>query len=186
MNHSYLYFALLPLALVFAATCNTADAATLSAGVARVEITDRSAGPVNDPLYGKALVLKSEATTIAIVTVDAVAIGEIGRIKNNYMATVRTKLQSELGILPKNVLVNASHCHGVVAEDVDERTVQAVKLAAQNLVPVRIGVGVGHEDRIMENRRLKLKSGREADVRHAYSLPPDDQVAEVGPSGVEI
>jgi len=177
---------MLPLALVFSTTCDHILATTLSAGVARVEITDRSAGPVNDPLYAKALVLKSGATTIAIVTVDAVAIGEIGRIKNSFMATVRTKLQEELGILPKNVLVNASHCHGVVAEDVDERTIQAVKLAAQNLMPVRIGVGVGRENRIMENRRLKLKSGREADVRHAYSLPPDDQVADVGPVDPEI
>ena len=38
----------------------------------------------------------------------------------------------------------------------------------------------------MENRRLKLKNGREADVRHAYSLPPDEEVAEVGPIDPEI
>ena len=38
----------------------------------------------------------------------------------------------------------------------------------------------------MENRRLKLKDGREVDVRHAYSLPPDDEVAEVGPVDPEI
>ena len=36
--------------------------------------------------------------------------------------------------------------------DVDEKTVQAVKEAAQNLVPVKVGAGTGHEDRIMENR----------------------------------
>ena len=38
----------------------------------------------------------------------------------------------------------------------------------------------------MENRRLKLKNGKEADVRHAYSLPPDEEVAEVGPIDPEI
>ena len=38
----------------------------------------------------------------------------------------------------------------------------------------------------MENRRLKLKDGREADVRHAYSLPPDEEVAGVGPVDPEI
>jgi hypothetical protein len=54
------------------------------------------------------------------------------------------------------------------------------------MVPVRIGVGAGHEDRIMENRRLKLKSGQTVDVRHAYSLPPDDEVAEVGPVDPQI
>ena len=187
MNLNFLYLRFLPLAIVFALLCDQpVYSVNLSAGVAKVDITDRGAGPVNDPLYVKALVLRSETTTITIVTVDAVAIGEIGRIKNNYLATVRTRLQQELGILPTNILINASHCHGVVAEDVDERTIQAVKLAAQNLVPVRIGVGVGHEDRIMENRRLRLKSGREADVRHAYSLPPDDSVAEVGPVDPEI
>ena len=38
----------------------------------------------------------------------------------------------------------------------------------------------------MENRRLKLKSGKEVDVRHAYSMPPDEDVAEVGPVDPEI
>jgi hypothetical protein len=163
-----------------------AVAAQLLAGVAKVEITDREAGPVNDPLYAKALVLKSDTTTLVLVTVDAVAIGEIGRIKNDYLPKVRGRLEQELGIRPANVLVNASHCHGLVCADVGERTFQAVKAASRNLVPVRVGAGAGHEDRIMENRRLKLKSGKEADVRHAYSLPPDEEVAEVGPVDPQI
>ncbi len=37
-------------------------------------------------------------------------------------------------------------------------------------MPVRVAVGTGHEDRIMENRRLRLANGKEADVRHAYAL----------------
>ena len=65
--------------------------------------------------------------------------------------------------------------------DVDQRTVQAVKEAIQRMAPVTVGAGVGHEDRIMENRRLRLRSGQEADVRHAYSLPPDEDVSGVGP-----
>ncbi|MEQ8786186.1 MAG: hypothetical protein RIC55_07795 [Pirellulaceae bacterium] len=161
-------------------------AAELLAGAAKVDITDRTAGPVNDPLYVKALVLKSGETTAVLITVDAVAIGEIGRIKNDYLPNVRARLEKELGIAPNNVLANASHCHGVVSPDVEQRTVQAVKAAAEKLVPVKVGVGAGHEDRIMENRRLKLKSGRTVDVRHAYSLPPDDEVAEVGPVDPQI
>jgi hypothetical protein len=69
---------------------------------------------------------------------------------------------------------------------VDERTVRAVKQASESMVPVKVGTGSGHEDRIMENRRLKLHSGKEADVRHAYSLPPDEAVAGVGPVDPEI
>jgi len=180
----------LALLLAFTALASSlsapAQAATLRAGAAKVEITDREAGPVSDPLYVKALVLKSDATTAVLITVDAVAIGEIGRIPNDYLSKVRARLEKELGIPQANVLANASHCHGVVCADVGERTVQAVKAAAQKLVPVKVGAGEGREDRIMENRRLKLKSGREADVRHAYSLPPDDEVAEVGPVDPQI
>ena len=162
------------------------DAAQLTAGVAKADITDHEARPVNDPLYVKALVLKDATTTVVLVTVDAVAIAQIGSIRNDYLANVRAQLQQELGIEPTNVLVNASHCHGTVCADVGPRTVQAVREACQNMVPVSVGVGVGHEDRIMENRRLRLKNGREADSRHAYSLPPDEEVDAVGPVDPEI
>jgi hypothetical protein len=168
------------------AFCQRGVTADLTAGVAKVDITNREAGPVNDPLYVKALVLRSEKTTLVFVTLDAVAIGEIGFIKNDYMSKVRDRLQQELGIAPNSVYVNASHCHGVVRSDTDECTVQAVATALKNLVPVALGVGSGKEDRISENRRLKLKSGKTADVRHAYSLPPDDEVVEVGPIDPQI
>src|SRR4029078_12753084 len=97
-----------------------------------------------------------------------------------------TRLQKELQIAPSGVMINASHCHGTVCADIAERTVRAVTEAYRNMGPVKVGWGVGHEDRVMENRRLKLKNGREADVRHAYSLPPDEEVAEVGPVDPEI
>jgi hypothetical protein len=172
--------------LVGSLLTSVADAAQLWAGVAKIDITNTQAGPVNDPLYVKALVLKDDATTAAIVTVDAVAIGEIGPIGNDYLAKVRSRIEKDLNIKPGNVLINASHCHGAVCSDVDQRTFQAVKQAQQNMVPVTIGAGTGHENRIMENRRLKLKNGREADVRHAYSLPPDEEVVAVGPVDPEI
>jgi hypothetical protein len=158
----------------------------LLAGVARVEVTNKKVFPVNDPLYVKALVIKNDSATAVIVTVDAVAIGEIGPIGNDYLRTVRARIQKELKIAPESVMINASHCHGVVCADVDDRTVQAVKEAAQNLVPVKVGVGVGHENRVSENRRLKLKNGKEVDVRHAYALPPDEEVAGVGPIDPQI
>ena len=163
-----------------------AGAAPLSAGAAKVDITDRQAGPVHDPLFVKALVLKSPDATAVLITLDAVAVGEIGRIGNDYLPAVRARLEKECGIPPAGVLVNASHCHGVVRADVADRTVQAVKTALGKLVPVRIGTGTGHEDRIMENRRLQLADGREADVRHAYSLPPDERVVDTGPIDPEI
>ena len=183
MNNSILLAMLIVAGLLLP---GTTDAAQIMAGAAKVDITNEKGEPANDRLYARALVIKNDVTTAVIVTVDAVAIGEIGYIKNDYLPKVRTRLQKELGIRPGNTIFNASHCHGVVCADVGERTVRAVKQAAKNIVPVKIGAGVGHEDRIMENRRLMLKSGKEVDVRRAYSLPPDEKVAAVGPVDTEI
>ncbi|MFM9115826.1 MAG: hypothetical protein ACKOU6_06645, partial [Planctomycetota bacterium] len=151
-------------------------AAPLRAGAAKIDITHEDSGPVNDRLFARALVIKDDTQTLVLVSVDAVAIGEIGPIRKDYLGKVRTALAQEADIKPHQILINASHCHGIVCGDVAERTVKVVKEALANLEPVRVGTGVGHEDRITENRRLKLKSGRESDVPHAYSLPPDEEV----------
>ena len=168
----------------------TANAAQLKAGVAKVNITNtKSAGLINDSLYVKALVLDNGTTKVVIITVDAVAIGGIGSISNEYLAKVRSQIQKDLNIKSANILINASHLHGagyLVCSDVDERTIQAVKKAWQHMVPVNIGVGAGYEDRIMENRRLKLKNGKEWTIRHANPLPPDEEAIGVGPVDPEI
>lgn len=161
-------------------------AAGMLAGVAKVDITDRAAGPVNDPLYAKALVLKSDTTTVVLITIDAVAIGGIGRIKDDFLPNVRMRLQQELGIAPASVVINASHCHGTVRTDTEQLTIEAVKAAWKRLVPVKVGAGTGSEARISENRRLKLKNGSEVDMRRAYSMPRDEDVASVGPIDPQI
>jgi hypothetical protein len=152
----------------------------LLAGAGRVDITRPGADAGSNPPLVKALVLSRGATNAVIITLDAVAVAEIGSIRDPYLAEVRTALTGSFGIAPESVLVNASHCHALVADDIAARTIEAVKLAWQSRVPVKAGAGVGHEDGIMENRRLKMKSGAEIDVRHAYALPPDDEVAAVG------
>jgi hypothetical protein len=177
---------LLTLTVLMLAAMNATQAAELRAGVSKVDITDRAAGPVNDPLFAKALVLKRAETTVVLITVDAVAIGEIGRIGNDFLPDIRAQLQKELGILPSSVLINASHCHGVVRGDTAQLVVQAVKEAAQHMVPAKAGAGTAHEDRISENRRLKMKDGSEVDMRRAYSMPRDDDVASVGPIDPQI
>ena len=160
-------------------------AAKLCAGAAKGDITDRT-GPVNDPCYAKALVLKSGETTAVLITVDAVAIGEIGRIGNGFLATVRGALEKDLGIPPSGVVINASHCHGVVRADTAQLVVQVVKDAVKNIDFVKVGVGTGNESRISENRRLKMKDGSELDMRRAYSMPRDEDVASVGPIDPQV
>jgi len=161
-------------------------AGQLRAGAAKVDISHVDTQPVNDPPYVKALVLKDDTTTAVIITMDVVSIGMIGSVPNDYMEKIRAKLNADLGIPPTSFLVNTSHCHAAICGDIDEKTVECVKAAWAKLEPVRGGVGTGHEDRISENRRFKLKSGRTADVRHAYSLPADEEIVEVGPIDPEI
>jgi hypothetical protein len=160
-------------------------AAELRAGTAKIDITDRTV-PVNDACFAKALVLKSGETTAVLITVDAVAIGEIGRIGNGFLAVVRGQLEKEAGIVPESVIINASHCHGIIRADTAQLVVQAVKEAAKNLVPVKVGTGSGSETRISENRRLLMKDGSEVDMRRAYSMPRDEDVASVGPIDPQI
>jgi hypothetical protein len=84
------------------------------------------------------------------------------------------------------MLINASHCHGAVRADTPLLAVQAVQQAWQAMVPVNVGAGTGREDRISENRRLKMKDGSEVDMRRAYSMPRDEDVASVGPIDPDI
>jgi len=160
--------------------------AIIKAGVAKLDITDRTAGLVNDPLYVKALVLDNGLIKMAIITLDVVALEEIGPLKEGYLSKVRSQIQNELNIPASNILINASHCHGIVRADTDSLTVLAVKLAMKNLVPVSVGAGIGYENRIMENRRYKMKDGSQTDARRAYSLPPDNDIAEIGPTDPQI
>ena len=160
--------------VLFALPIHAAETANarLRAGAAKVDITNPATRTPDDTLYAKALVLNDGSTSAVIITVDAVAIAEIGTIKNDFLAKVRGELEKQLHVKPANVLVNTSHCHGIVCSDVAERTVEAVKRAWQNMVPVRVGAGSGREDRIMENRRLTLKNGCQADNRRAMRCRP--------------
>lgn len=162
-----------------------ADAEDLLAGTAVVDISDRTV-PMNDPCFAKALVLKRGNTTAVLVTVDAVAVGGIGRIGNGFLANVRADLQREIGLKPEQLLVNASHCHGVIRTDLQQLVVQAVKEAAGKLEAVRAGAGNAVENRISENRRMLLKDGTQADMRRAYAMPRDEDVAAVGPIDPQV
>ena len=158
----------------------------MEAGAAKVDITRDEPGPAHDRLHARAVVLREGDQHLVIISVDAVAIGEIGPIGNDYLSTVRSAIEAEWKIPPQNVAVNASHCHGIVCTDVAERTIEAVRVAWSRLEPVRTGTGRGHENRIMENRRLIMKDGSTIDVRHAYSMPPDQDVQSVGPIDPDV
>ncbi len=160
------------------------EAASLRAGVAVRNITvDTPTKNVHDPLYAKALVLDDGTTKAVIICVD------IGSASGTLVAEVRQRVQEELGINQKNVLLNASHNHHTwnqTAPNMARRIVQAVDQAATTMVPVKIGVGSGHEGRISMNRRLRLKNAKEWTIRRANPSPKDSEVVGLGPMDAEI
>ena len=172
--------------LALAINCSGAEGTSLLAGAAKVDITHPGTVSTRDRLHARALVLRSGETTAVVVAVDAVAIGGIGPIGNDYLGKVRAALKMEPGIDPGRVIVNASHCHGTVCADVAEKTIEAVRKAHAGLRPVLASAGTGREERIQENRRLRLKDGREADVRHAYPVAPDSEIIGSGPIDPDI
>ena len=160
------------------------EAASLRAGVTVRNITaDAPSKHVHDPLYAKTLVLDDGTTKAVIICVDIVS------ASGTVVTEVRRRVQEELGINQKNVLLNASHNHHTwnqTAPDMAERIVRAVEQAATTMVPVRIGVGAGHENRISMNRRLRLKNGKEWTIRRANPSPQDGEVVGLGPMDTEI
>lgn len=140
------------------------EAQGLMAGVSRVDITPPPgfemwgaagrkvfAESVLDPLFARALVLKSADLSVALVTLD------LGRtFSREQMNRVRKKVEQTVGI--RHVIFAASHTHTgpnimddtYLAEAGDrwepkalEQTTRAIENAAQRVVPARIGVGLG-------------------------------------------
>ena len=54
------------------------------------------------------------------------------------------------------------------------------------MTPARIGVGVGREDRITMNRRLRMKDGTQWTIRRSTPSPADADVAGLGPFDPQI
>lgn len=161
--------------------------AQIKGGVSKVNITNTEPEIiVNDSLYVKALILDDSEKKVVIITVDVVALEEIGYMPDDYLEKVRSLLYERFNIHPKNVIINASHGHGIPSSDVFEKTISAVEGALKDLQVVQVGISRGMEERISINRRLKLLNGKQRDIRHAYSLPPDDNIMDVGVIDPEI
>jgi len=172
---------------------------SLRAGIAKVDITtDAKDTVIKDPLLAKVLVLDDGKTQVVIIAMDTTAIG--GRkiscgllpdVSDEFLPNLRGKIEKELNIPGKNVLVNASHTHPpgrLLCDDNQqiERIFDAIHRAIENLQPVKVGAGKGYENRITINRTLRLKNGKHWTIRHTNPSPPDSEVADVGPIDPEI
>jgi len=151
---------------------------SLKAGAANVNITPpvgcylqgytrgKPSVGIYDDLYAKAIVFDDSETKAAIVTADLIGF-EYDSIK-----AIREYIEETTGILGKNVMLAASHTHAGPAvmnlggdptdesyvREVEKKIAGVVRIAASELQPVTIGVGIGEMD-FNVNRRLTTAPG---------------------------
>jgi hypothetical protein len=156
----------------------------LRAGAAMQSLLkDKPTSPVHDAPFARVVVFDNGKTRAAIVGTD------LGGVRDELVADARRLIEEGASIPAAHVLINASHnhrTHGQVADDAAERIAQAVCKAAENMVPVKVGVARGREDGITMNRRLLLKDGRAWTIRRTNPTPCDEDVTGVGPMDSEI
>lgn len=165
------------LAFLLAFTARAADL-TLEAGVAKIDITPASFGPmygyanrkcgpangVHDHLFAKALVLQIGDSKLAIVTSD---LGSI--VSENLRSEVATRLGIPI------LLLSVSHDHSAPAfqtyagapapgmedylRELERKIFSAVEQASKSMFPARLGVGRG-AIQLGYNRLLLRDDGR--------------------------
>lgn len=169
-------FRLTLLVVLFASTL-PAQETQLLAGLARVDITPTTLGPmfgysnrkcgpatgVHDPLYAKVLVLQAGENRVAIVTMD------LGSIESK---TLLSRVASELKI--PVVLLSVSHTHSGPAflpsslrttepspylAELEGKLFGAIRQASESMFPAQLAIGRG-EIRLGYNRLLMRDDGR--------------------------
>jgi len=150
---------------------------------------------IDDPLFVRALVLDDGGEKVVLVTLDCCAIGArtisqyiLNDSPDDFMPRLRKRVEDELGIPGIRVSASASHTHPpgrLLCDDEEQiaRTVAAIKQALDNMAPVTLGVGAGHEDTLTQNRTLVMKNGTD------YSWqpePPGDEIEKLRPIDPEI
>lgn len=130
-------------------------------------MSDRTATHVHDELHARALVLDDGATRLAIVVCDSCMIPRTVLDKAKHLAHSHTAIPLD------RMTISATHAHSaptagsVFQSDPDpayleflaQRISDAIRRAANNLQPAKVGWGVGNEPTQVFNRRWRMKAG---------------------------
>jgi hypothetical protein len=128
---------------------------------------DRAAETVHDELHARALVLDNGDTRLALVVLDLIAAGK------EWLGAIKHQVSGFTGIPMGHVLISCTHTHSaptpvnVFQSNAEKdyldwagtRVADVVRIAAKRLQPARVGWAVGHEDRVIFNRRYHMKPG---------------------------
>lgn len=155
----------------------------LGAGCDKCDITTEDPSVrVNDPLYARTLVFDDGLCKTVIISMDCIAIGDIGEVGDMFFPALRTRLAADWGIEPDRILIGATHTHvpgPMVCDDTArlERISSSVGRAIGGITPCRLGSAVGCDDSFIINRTLRMKDGSAWSVRQAHPCPPDREIA---------
>jgi len=168
------------------------ETAFFRAGCDKCDITtDNPTVTVSDPLYARTIVFDDSETKVVIISMDCIAIGDIGEVGNEFFPSLKARLSSDYGINPDNILVSATHTHipgPMVCDDHTrlERISASVGQAINKLVPARLGSGIGYDESFIINRTLKMKDGSAWTVRQAHPCPPDSEIEGLDDADAQI
>ena len=158
------------------------ESTNFQAGAAKVDITPslgtiigadflpHYARFIHDPLFSKSLVFSDNDTIVAIIVVD------ICIMDTDFMDDVKSKIQTETGIDPQNILLASNHNHAAGdiinllggAADVAYKKklppliVESVKLAKEYLQPAKIASDLVNVPEYVLCRRYLMAEGYEA------------------------
>ncbi len=159
----------------------------LRAGAAQVRITpplgipmagyyhERGAEGVHDDLFARAIVLESEGTRAALVSLDLIT------TRRHHVEAARRLIQERTALPGAQVMISATHAHtGPVLATLSDRRIgqdgpnklvetysenlplwiaEAVEQAAARLEPIEVLSAVGVEDSLAFNRRFHMQDG---------------------------
>jgi hypothetical protein len=173
--------------LISALALVAADAGQMQIGAATVAITpplgvpmagyysERGATAVHDDLLSHALVLESQGTKAALVTLDLVS------TSRPFVEEARQEIERTTDIPAAHVMISASHTHtGPILARTSQRydaqggqqeratsfmtklpglIAQSVREANARLTPVKVSAAVGRVDGLAFNRRFHMQDG---------------------------
>lgn len=165
-------------------------------------LQDRKATHVHDELHARCIVLDDGTTRLAIAVMDNCMLPL-------DVAEAAKKRAHELTKIPvENMMLSATHTHSspttgpVFQSEADpdylrflsERIADAIQVACNNLVPAKIGWGVGSEPNQVFNRRWMMKPGSvtnpfggktdQATMNPGFANP--DRLKPAGPTDPEV
>lgn len=154
---------------------------SIKAGAAKVDVTPSADKlPANyegiyDRIYSRAIVIDNGISSAALVTVD------IGMMSDQIWTNLSKRVEKELGIPAKNVILTATHTHSVpwvMGEGFEDKVFTSVRLAKEKLQPARMAYGTG-VSYINVNRNIIDRKTRQWCEGPNYDGPSDKTVAVV-------